>query len=108
MIGLPVHDFYFGSIGKGLAKLGLLILVFVSVMGGVIFSAISASQSYSSAPAPFPGGFMAGLVLAGLCFLALTIWWIYDGVTMTKRLETTNERIRQEIAAEQGIDPWDF
>lgn len=109
LIGIPVHDFYFGDISRGLAKLGLLVLIFVSFIGGGIASAIFASQTYySSSSSGLPGLFMAGMLVAGLCFLALTIWWIYDGVTMSRRLENTNDRIRQEIAAEQGIDPYSF
>lgn len=110
LVGLPVHDFYFGDIAKGLAKLGLLVLIFVSFIGGGIASAVFASQSYGSASssAGVPGGLLIGMLLAWVCFLALVIWWIYDGVTMNKRLESTNDRIRQQIAAEHGINPYSF
>ncbi|WP_047692253.1 TM2 domain-containing protein [Kocuria sp. ZOR0020] len=108
LVGLPVHDFYFGDIGKGLAKLGLLVLIFVSFIGGAIASAVSAAQYYSSGPSTAPDGFIIGIILAGLCFLIVAVWWIYDGVTMNKRLETTNDKIRRQIAAEHGVDPYSF
>ena len=49
-----------------------------------------------------------GVVLCIGSFVAILIWWIVDGVTMTSRLERTNDRIRREIAAQQGVDPWSF
>lgn len=106
LIGLPIHDFYFGAIGKGLAKIGLLIMIFVFFMGGIIAGA--ATESTSGSTGAFPVLFGGGLLLAGLSFLAVVIWWIMDGVTMSRRLETTNDRIRHQIAAEQGVDPWSF
>lgn len=104
LVGLPIHDFYFGDIGKGLAKIGLLVVSFVSFFVGMIITGIAAESNASAAPV----GLVIGLGLAGLCVLASIAWWIYDGVVMSRRIESKNNQIRQEIASEQGIDPWSF
>lgn len=108
LVGLPVHDFYFGAIGRGLAKIALLVMIFVGFFAGAIGGAVLTAQSSSASSAAMPVGLLVGLLVAGACFLAVVIWWIYDGVTMSRRLEQTNDRIRQEIASEQGVDPYSF
>lgn len=105
LVGLPIHDFYFGAILRGLLKLGLIVLAFVCMAGGIIATAATADNR-ADAVAVWP--MILGFILFGACFLAILVWWIVDGVTMTKRLEQTNDRIRREIAAEQGVDPWSF
>ncbi|WP_181954282.1 TM2 domain-containing protein [Kocuria coralli] len=106
LIGLPVHDFYFGDIGRGLAKLGLIVLGFVGMVISFIVGAMSTAGTDNAMG--MPAGILIGMGLLLLCFLILAAWWIYDGVTMTRRIESKNDRIRQQIAAEQGIDAWSF
>lgn len=36
LIGLPIHDFYFGAIGRGIAKILLIFMIFLSVAVGMI------------------------------------------------------------------------
>lgn len=103
LVGLPIHDFYFGAVLRGLLKLGLIVLVFVALFGGMIASpGMYDTGSTSMVP------MMIGLAVAALAALAVIVWWIVDGVRMTRRIEETNERIRREIADEQGVDPWSF
>ena len=104
LIGLPIHDFYFGAMGRGLLKLGLIVFAFVAFIGGAIGTGVVSASGTDAAAWPL----VTGTVLAIGSLLAILIWWIVDGVTMTSRLERTNDRIRREIAAQQGVDPWSF
>jgi hypothetical protein len=104
LIGLPIHDFYFGAVGRGLLKLGLIVFAFIALFGGMIGGVAASGSSESTAGVLI----ILGVVLCIGSFVAILIWWIVDGVTMTSRLERTNDRIRREIAAQQGVDPWSF
>lgn len=103
LIGLPIHDFYFGAIGRGIAKILLIVMIFLSVAVGML-----ATPAFYDGSSPVLMPLFIGLGVAAVCVLVSIVWWILDGVHMTERLERVNERIRREIAAEQGIDPWSF
>lgn len=41
LVGLPIHDFYFGAILRGLLKIGLLVLAFVALFAGILGTALT-------------------------------------------------------------------
>lgn len=106
--GVQIHDFYLGSIARGLIKIALAVIGWFAFMVGYMAWVFTfPSDSTQSLPVPGPL-FWGGLVLLTLTFLTLTIWWIYDAFTMTRRLEANNDAIRHEVAAELRLDPWSF
>lgn len=104
LVGLPIHDFYFGAILRGLLKIGLLVLAFVALFAGILGTALTTINGSAGSGWPFG----LGIVVCLGSLMAILVWWIIDGVNMTERLERTNDRIRREIAAQQGVDPWSF
>lgn len=115
MLHAPIHDFYLGAIGRGLLKLALSTIAWGSfVVAYVIFSLTYAEGRDTAEPGSVgdpaiagPGPiFWALLILAAVIGLAVVIWWILDGITMSRRLERLDRELREELSREHGIDPW--
>lgn len=103
LVGLPIHDFYLGAIGRGLVKIGLMVLI---VAGFIVGMLISPALYFKDSTNLWP--LYLGIAVSCAAAMASLIWWIVDGVQMTARLERINDGIRREVAAEQGVDPWSF
>lgn len=109
VVGVQIHDFYLGSIGRGLIKIGLMVLGWGLFMVGYVSWIVSIPTTGYSDEVPPPGPlFLTGIIVSILCFLALLVWWIVDAFRMTRRIEAQNDKTRQQIAGELGIDPWSF
>ncbi len=52
--------------------------------------------------------FWAALIVMALTGLVTVIWWIVDGVGMSRRLEHLDAQLRQELSRDHGVDPWAF
>ena len=52
--------------------------------------------------------FWAALIVMALAGLVTVIWWIADGVGMSRRLERLDAELRQELSRDHGVDPWSF
>ncbi|MDO5618818.1 hypothetical protein [Kocuria sp.] len=110
VVGVPIHDFYLGSILRGLIKVALVIIAWGAFMAsyfGFIFAVVGAGEDAQVIPNPGPM-LWVGFGLTLVCWLVLTVWWIYDGFIMTKRIDARNDSIRQETAQELAVDPWSF
>lgn len=107
---IPLHVFYLGRIRQGILRTALLIGPFALVF--VVYIATFALAMNADLEGQDPVRLMmpifiawALLILAGL---AAFVWWLVDAATMNQRLEAADEKVRREIAAEHGVDPWSF
>ena len=112
LIGLiPLHAFYLGRIKQGILRTALLIgpfaLVFVVYIATFAWAFNVSDDTDTPPPAVFIPIFASwGLLL--LTGLVAFIWWLVDAAKMNQSLEAADEKIRREVAAEHGVDPWAF
>lgn len=112
LIGMiPLHAFYLGRIKQGILRTALLIgplaLVFISYFAIFVWAFKASDDADAPPPAVFVPIFASwGLLL--LAGLVAFIWWLVDAAKMNQSLEAADEKVRREIAAEHGVDPWSF
>lgn len=110
VVGVPIHDFYLGAIGRGLIKIALVVIGWGSFMAayfGFIFTMVAAGEQSQDLPAPGPL-LWVGFGLALVCMLVLFAWWVYDAFKMSTRIDSRNDAIRKDAAQEFNVDPWSF
>lgn len=111
LLGLiPLHIFYLGRIKQGILRTALLIGPFALVF--VVYIATFALAMNADLEGQDPVRLMMPIFIAWglliLAGLAAFIWWLVDAAKMNQSLEAADEKVRREIAAEHGVDPWSF
>lgn len=117
MLHAPVHDFYLGAIARGLIKLLLAGVAWAGLITAYAAFMVTYEEGFDTAEPGSVGDaaiagpgpvFWAALVVMALAGLATVIWWVADGVSMSRRLERLDAELRQELSRDHGVDPWSF
>lgn len=100
LLWLPVADAYLRSFGALAVKLVLW-------LGGAACAAVAvlAAPPLGLREQWLWGTTIGAAALGTACLLVLILWWVIDGLRMTPRLEKVNERIRERVTREYGVDP---
>lgn len=117
MLHVPVHDFYLGAVGRGLVKLILAGIAWAGAITACATLMVTYEEGFDTGEPGSVGDaaitgpglvFWAALIVMALTGLVTVIWWIVDGVGMSRRLERLDGQLRQELSRDHGVDPWAF
>ncbi|MCT1591409.1 TM2 domain-containing protein [Kocuria palustris] len=117
MLHVHVHDFYLGAVGRGLVKLILAGIAWAGAITAYAMLMVTYEEGFDTrepgsvgdAAITEPGPVLwAALIVMALTGLVTVIWWIVDGVGMSRRLERLDAQLRQELSRDHGVDPWSF
>ena len=111
------NDSYLGAVGRGLVKLILAGTAWAGAITAYAMLMVTYEEGFDTgepgsvgdAAITGPGPVLwAALIVMALTGLVTVIWWIVDGVGMSRRLERLDAQLRQELSREHGVDPWAF